>query len=212
MHFLAETPMLPLIAVGVSLCLAAVGLWRRRGIAQQMGPQASLQVALEATPQHGWSILSLVLTNHGGSKVNVEAATIFLSDLDAEMQSGAANREASILIRQFVGPRESLRVGLIESVYVAAGKPQGVYSFRLSGVVRCGLGGTATDARIPQYDVRMIRLSVMRIRRVKERDERLRAHRNAAELGRSPATPAVEFASSLAQSIAAHNAVKGVDR
>jgi hypothetical protein len=122
--------------------------------------------SLELTPQDGWRLLNLAVANRHDTKVWVERAAFIITDLDANMQGGLADGCGLVEIRQFIRSGENLCISLIEAVYNAAGKPQGVYSFALSCTVRYRLGERWLESESPVFQVEMVRLSGMRIRRV----------------------------------------------
>ena len=72
------------------------------------------------------------MVNRHETKVWVERAAFVITDLDANMQGGPASGYGSVEIHEFIPSGQDLCVSLIEAVYNAAGKPQGVYSFLFS--------------------------------------------------------------------------------
>ena len=150
---------LTLVALA-TICIVAVR--RRRG-------EVGVRSSLELIPQDGWSLLNLAMVNRHDSKVWIERAAFILEDMDADMQSGPAFGKGSIDVREFVPSNEALRISLIEAVYNAAGKPQGVYTFRLSAAVRYRLGERWLESETAPYQVDMVRLSSIRLRRTRVR-------------------------------------------
>ena len=64
------------------------------------------------------------------------------------------------------------RISLIETVYNAAGKPQGEYSFLISGVVRYRVQETNWfEITLQTYRVRMIALSAIRLLQMRWYDQ-----------------------------------------
>jgi hypothetical protein len=109
--------------------------------------------------------LNLAVANRLDAKIWVERAAFVITDLDASMQSGPASGLGSVEIREFIRSREDLHVSLIEAVYNAAGKPQGVYSFVFNCTIRYRLGERWLESESPVFRVEMVRLSASRVRR-----------------------------------------------
>jgi hypothetical protein len=145
-----------MVAVAVICVVRAL---QRRG-------EVGVRCSLELTPQDGWRLLNLAVVNRHDTKVWVERAAFVITDLDANMQSGAPNERGSVEIREFVRSGEDLCVSLIEAVYNAAGKPQGVYSFLFRCTVSYRLDERWLESESPVFRVEMVRLSSMRVRRV----------------------------------------------
>jgi hypothetical protein len=148
------------VVLVIATVVYLVPVFQRRG---QVGVCASL----ELTPQDGWRLLNLAVVNRYDAKVWVERVAFVLTNLDADMQSGPASSSGALDVREFVRSGEALRVSVIEAVYNAAGKPQGVYTFRFSAAVSYRLGDAWLDSETPAYQVEMVRLSSMRLRRVR---------------------------------------------
>ena len=124
------------------------------------------------TRKNGWALLDLVLQNHSKLPIWAEQATFALADLDADFQGTAATEEGILLIRETVRPGGMLRISLIETVYNAAGKPQGEYSFLISGVVRYRAEESNWfEITLQTYRVRMIALSAIRLLRMRWYDQ-----------------------------------------
>ncbi len=118
------------VALFGSLTYLASRRWFPRSAEYDLEPELSI------TRKNGWALLDLVLVNHSNSPIWAEKANFAVADLDADFQGAVPTNEASLVIRETVRPGGMLRISLIETVYNAAGKPQGEYSFLISGVVR----------------------------------------------------------------------------
>jgi len=131
-----------------------------------------LEPELSITRKNGWALLDLVLQNRSDVPIWVEQATFAVADLDADFQGAAASGEGMLLIRETVRPRGMLRISLIETVYNAAGKPQGEYSFLISGVVRYRSQESSWfEITLQTYRVRMIAQSAIRLLRMRWYDQ-----------------------------------------
>lgn len=131
-----------------------------------------LEPELNITRKNGWALLDLVLQNHSKFPIWAEQATFALADLDADFQGAAPSGEGILLIRETVRPGGTLRISLIETVYYAAGKPQGEYSFLISGVVRYRAEESNWfEITLQTYRVRMIALSAIRLLRMRWYDQ-----------------------------------------
>jgi hypothetical protein len=143
-------------------------LFRRmvpRSVAYDLEPE------LEITRKNGWALLDLILENRSNSTIWAEKATFALADLDADFQGAAASGEGVLLIRETVRPHGMLRISMIETVYNAAGKPQGEYSFLISGVVHYRARDSWFEITLQTYRVRMIALSAIRLLRMRWYDQ-----------------------------------------
>lgn len=155
--------------VGLSLVGAlayfVVRRWLPRSTAFDLEPELSI------TRKNGWALLDLALQNHSDLPIWAERATFALADLDADFQGAAASSEGVLPIRAMIGPGETLRISLIETVYNAAGKPQGEYSFLISGVIRYQVEKSWFEITLQTYRVRMIALSAVRLLRMRWYDQ-----------------------------------------
>lgn len=173
MHALTFVLVAVLLLVAVAV-VCTVRALRGRG-------EAGVRTSLELTPQDGWRLLNLAVANRHDTKVWVERAAFVITDLDANMQGGPASGYGSVEIHEFIPSGQDLCVSLIEAVYNAAGKPQGVYSFLLSSMVRYHLDERWLESESSVFRVEMVRLSGMRIRRVAAGDRATSAASSAAK-------------------------------
>lgn len=148
-----------------ALAYFAVRRWSPKSAAYDLEPELSI------TRKNGWALLDLVLQNHSDSPIWAEQATFALADLDADFQGAAASSEGTLMIRETVRPRGMLQISLLETVYSAAGKPQGEYSFLISGVIRYRVGDNWFEITLQTYRVRMIALSAIRLLRMRWYDQ-----------------------------------------
>jgi hypothetical protein len=153
-----------LCLVAVLGCLA-VRRWLPQGAAYDLEPELSI------TRKNGWALLDLILQNHSDTPIWAEEATFAMADLDADFQGAAASSEGTLRIRETVRPGGALRISLIETVYNAAGKPQGEYSFLISGVIRYQANDTWFEITLQTYRVRMIALSAIRLLQMRWYDQ-----------------------------------------
>jgi hypothetical protein len=153
------------ILLAAVLGYIAVRRWLPRSVAYDIEPE------LEITRKNGWALLDLILLNRSNLPIWVEKATFALADLDADFQGAAASGEGLLLIRETVRPGGMLRISLIETVYNAAGKPQGEYSFLISGVVHYRAQYSWFEITLQTYRVRMIALSAIRLLRMRWYDQ-----------------------------------------
>jgi hypothetical protein len=159
-----------LIVLGITLAGTLAYFTSRR-----LNPRSTaydLEPELSITRKNGWALLDLVLLNHSDSPIWAEQATFALADLDADFQGAVATGEGTLIIRETVRPGGMLRISLIETVYNAAGKPQGEYSFLVSGIVRYRASESSWfEITLQTYRVRMIALSAIRLLRMRWYDQ-----------------------------------------
>jgi hypothetical protein len=115
--------------------------------------------------QDGYKSVALLLLNKSHSPVWAEEIEIALSELSANEQTSEASCHEIHKIRQTVTPEDMLPISLVETIYLAAGKPQRKYSCVLSSVVRYRVGEKWYEEPMPTYMLRMIGLTVAGIRR-----------------------------------------------
>jgi hypothetical protein len=127
----------------------------------QVDPSPSVRI----TTFDGWVALELV--NRSDVKVWIEEANLVIAGLDASVQTFLATGGQIHKIRQAVVPGERLSVSLAGSLYEAAGRPQGRYSFVLRGTVQYRIGEDCAQANIRPHRIEMAALSVLRVRRLR---------------------------------------------
>jgi hypothetical protein len=157
------TAVFDLACIALVVALAYFGLrrWLPRSSEFDIEPELSI------ARKHGWALLNLVLVNHSKTPIFAEEATFAIADLDADFQSTSAATEATLRIGENLRPGQTLRVSMIETVYKAAGKPQGEYSFLISGSVKYRDGNNRFEISLQTYRVRMIALSPIRLLRMR---------------------------------------------
>jgi hypothetical protein len=79
--------------------------------------------------------LGVAISNRSHTEVWVEEATVNLVDVETDGETYTP-AQAVLKIREPVAPSECLYISLIDTVYNAAGRPQGVYSFTISALLR----------------------------------------------------------------------------
>lgn len=123
--------------------------------------------------------LNLVLANESRVEIWAEEATVDLIDVetDGETYSPA---QATLRIREPIAPSETLHISLIDTVYNAAGRPQGVYSCSLATVLRYRTGGADEqfEQALPPYRAKMIALIPISLRRMARFDKSPRSRRS----------------------------------
>jgi hypothetical protein len=125
--------LLPVAAYG------AVNLWRR----SRVQPQNSLGIypEVELAKESSWFLLNLAVVNDSAKDVWAEECLISLSECDGPPSSGFhATYQAVLPIREIARPGETFRIGLCQTVYIAAGRPQDDYSFVIAGTLKCRVG------------------------------------------------------------------------
>jgi hypothetical protein len=115
--------------------------------------------------QDGFKSVAILLDNKSRTPVWTEEIEIALTELTANQQTADATCHETHKIRQTVGPGDLLPISLVETIYVAAGKPQRKYSCVMSSLVRCRVGERCFQKTMPAYRLKMIGLTVAGIRR-----------------------------------------------
>ena len=115
--------------------------------------------------QDGYKSVALLLTNKSRASVWTEEIEIALTELSANQQTAEATCHETHKIRQTVGPEDLLPISLVETIYLAAGKPQRKYSCIMFSMVRYRVGEMWFEETMPAYRLRMIGLTVAGIRR-----------------------------------------------
>jgi hypothetical protein len=112
--------------------------------------------------------LNLAMTSRSYIDIWVEEARIDLQDV--ETGGERYNPVQAVLkIRELVAPSETLHVSLINTVYNAAGRPQGVYSCIISTALLCrtdGASGEEFCQSVSPYRARMIALVPLSLQRI----------------------------------------------
>ena len=148
-----------------SVIYSLIQRWLPRRAASDFEPELSI------TRKNGWALLDLVLTNRSSLPVWVEHATFALADLDVDFQQTLPAGQETLSIGETVKSGETLRISLIDTVYSAAGKPQGEYSFLISGTIRYQAQKDWFEISLQSYRVRMIALSAIRLLRMRWYDQ-----------------------------------------
>jgi hypothetical protein len=115
--------------------------------------------------QDGYKSVALLLMNKSRAPVWTEEIEIALTELSADQQTSEASCREIHKIHQTVSPNDMLPISLVETIYLAAGKPQRKYSCVLSSVVRYRVGEKWFEEPMTAYRLRMTGLTVAGIRR-----------------------------------------------
>jgi hypothetical protein len=161
------------------LILIIVGIlvqYRLRRLRTLSDLRIKLRTAERIASFDGWASLELELGNQSDFTVWIEEAKLLISDLDAHFQTSLARDQTVHPIRQAVPPDEILSTSLAASFYEAAGRPQGPYSFLVSGTVRYRIDEEWAEAHIRPHSVEMAALSVIRLRPVRKNNGSANRH------------------------------------
>jgi len=100
-----------------------------------------------------------------------------LTDLDSHFQTGLATGQTAHKIRQAIPPNETLSISITGSLYEAAGKPQGPYSFLVLGSVHYRIAEEDwAEACIYQHKIEMTAFSVLSCRRIRQNRTSVEPH------------------------------------
>jgi len=168
-----------LLIVGFGLILilgALLFLYRQRKKDIPSEIQIDLCPAVRITDFDGWQALELQLVNRSDAKVWVEEANLVITDLEANFQTALATGQHIHKIRQPVVPDECLSMSLTGSLYDAAGRPQGPYSFQLWGTIHYRIGEKWAQANIRPHRIKMVALSVLRVQLIRRKNATAEAH------------------------------------
>jgi hypothetical protein len=124
----------------------------------------------------GWVALELQLVNRSDAKLWIEDAHLVVTDLEAHFQTAPATGQQIRKIGQAAAPDEGISVSLAGSLYEAAGRPQGPYSFLLSGTIHYRIGEDWTRVNIRPHRIEMTALSVVRVRRIRRTSTAVQTH------------------------------------
>jgi hypothetical protein len=154
----------PLISVTLlSLTTAiylALRLWRTR----------DFHPTVEINKEGNWLLFNLALVNNSLKNVWVEECVVLLSEFNGIPSKGfEATCKGVLSIREFVEASETLRTGLCQTVYDAAGRPQDEYSFVICGTLKCGIENIWCSQPLPPRRVRMRGLHPIEVRNTRKR-------------------------------------------
>jgi hypothetical protein len=147
--------------------------------------QIDLCPAVRITSFDGWQALELQLVNRSDVKVWVEEANLVITGLEANVQTALATGQHIHKIRQPVVPDECLSMSLTGSLYDAAGRPQGPYSFQLWGTIHYRIAEKWAQANIRPHRIKMVALSVLRVQRIRQKRTTPEVHNDKAIVGDS---------------------------
>jgi hypothetical protein len=157
-----------IVVCGLTLILGAiVFLYRRHKKDNFSEVRIDLRTAVRITSFDGWVALELELINRSDVNLWIEEAKLVITDLEANYQTAPATGQQIHKIRQAVIPDECRSISLAGSLYDAAGRPQGPYSFLLWGTVHYRIDEDWAQANIRPYRIEMAALSVVRVQRIR---------------------------------------------
>jgi hypothetical protein len=165
---------LSFIRVGFLLLLAGVLIymllraWLGRENSRKRRDGIDFRPSIGFAMQDGFKSVALILDNKARVPVWTEEIEIALTNLVAQQQTSEATCHQTHKIRQTVSPQDLLPISLVETIYLAAGKPQRKYSCILSSLVRYRVGEKWFEETMPAYRLKMIGLTVAGIRRERE--------------------------------------------
>jgi hypothetical protein len=166
-----------IILCALTLNLCAIFVVFRRGKRDSLLEiQIALRPATRISSYDGWVALELQFVNRSDVKVWIDKAKLVIRDLDANFQTALTTGQQIHEIRQAVVPDECLSMSLNGSLYDAAGRPQGLYSFLLWGTVHYRIGEEWAQANIRPHRIEMATLSLLRVRRTRQRTTTVEAY------------------------------------
>jgi len=160
-----------LIVIGGLALFAFSLLFQYRHRKDRSVIKVDLRPAIRIASFDGWASLELQIVNRSDVTVWIEGADLVLTDLDVNFQTALATGQDTHGIRQAIPPHESLSLSLTASLYEAAGRPQGPYSFIVLGTVHYRIGEQWADVNIRSHKIEMTALSVTRLQRVRSSGE-----------------------------------------
>ena len=146
--------------------------WKIKSELERVGND--FKANLRIIHDYGALLLVLLLENNSSRTVWVEEAVVVLTDLDASWQTSIQNGQAKLLIRQNVGPSETLEVSPVNAIYEAAGMPQGRYSSLMHIDVRYRLDEKWCHKTLDPYKVEMGALMLRSLRHSRWYEKKVR--------------------------------------
>jgi hypothetical protein len=162
----------PLVVVcGLTLIIGAILFqYRRRKDGNLSLIKIGLKPAVRIKRFDGWVSLELDLVNRSSVTAWLEEAKLVITDLETNFQTALATSQVVHRIRQAIPPNETLSMSLAGSLYEAAGRPQGKYLFLVLGTVHYRIGEDWAEENIRPYRIEMAALSVLRLRRIRQKN------------------------------------------
>jgi hypothetical protein len=155
----------PLIVVTLLVATAiylALRLWRTLDSSRG----TPFYPVVEIVAETNWFLLNLALVSNCRKDIWVEECTIVLTEFDGTPSNGfEATCKGLLRIREFVKVRETIRVGLCETIYDAAGRPQDEYSFVIGGTLKYSIGKVWYSQPVPLRRVKMSGLNPIEVRK-----------------------------------------------
>jgi len=148
--------------------------WRHEKRTDLSSGQIEFIPKLSLNRSDGWLALELVLENRSDLTVWTEDATIVLADLDANSQTRIPPNQVTHKIRQNIGANDALSLSLAESIYDAAGRPQGPYSSLVLITVRYRVLRKWCNAQLETCLVEMAALSPVNLHRARWYQKKIR--------------------------------------
>jgi hypothetical protein len=143
----------------------ALRFWRGKAGSGKRRNGVDFRPSIGFARQDGFESVALLLMNKSRVHVWTEEIEIALTELRANQQTSEASCHEIHKIRQDVSPHDLLPISLVETIYMAAGKPQRKYSCVLSSLVRYRVGENWFEEPLPAYRMKMVGLTVAGIRR-----------------------------------------------
>jgi hypothetical protein len=148
--------------------------WRQKNKANSKSAQIKFAPKLRITREDGWQYLELQLVNRSSWWVWVEEASVVLIDLDANSQTEISTGEARLKILHNMGPRDEFSLSLVQTIFEAAGRPQGPYSCFVLTNVLYRVFDEWCNAQLEAYRVEMAALNVVGLRRTHRDNKQIR--------------------------------------
>lgn len=146
----------------------ALRLWRTLDFLSRGTPD--FHPVVEITAETSWFLLSLALVNNSLKEVWAEECVIVLTEFDGTPSNGfEASCKGLLRIRELVNAGEIIRVGLCQTVYDAAGRPQDEYSFVIGGTLKYSIGNVWYSEPVPLRRVKMSGLNPIEVRKTIKR-------------------------------------------
>jgi hypothetical protein len=178
-------PLAVVCGLTITVCGIILQYLRRKGC-NSSDIQIYLRPAERIRTFGGWASLELHLVNQSAFTLWLEDAKLVTTDLDANFQTAIAIGQVTHRIRQAVRPNETLSMSIIGSLYDAAGRPQGPYSFLVVGTVHYRIGEDWAQSNILPHRIEMAALSVRRLRRIRRESTSAESHDGHRIIGSSP--------------------------
>jgi len=129
--------------------------------------QSRFSANLRIIHDYGAMLLVLLIENNSNRTVWVEEAVVSLTELDADWQTSTENTQAILGVRQSIGPHEILELSPVNTIYEAAGRPQGKYSSIMHIDVRYRVDDKWCHKTLDAYKIKMGALMLLGLRHLR---------------------------------------------